>query len=353
LDNNRKTSLLDYKHPDIEVHPFNTKGFETELSPYFGNEKHGYQPAVNTGIAAHSSIYPEQRILLSHFLCHMLYPEKLIDDFLLSALNEDVGEGDHTTLATIPAYAIGRARLLIKDHGILAGVEIAKRVFHLVDPSLIVEILLTDGRAVGPGDVAFVVSGSARSITTGERLSLNIMQRMSGIASKTNRVQQLLAGTKCKVLDTRKTTPGFRHFEKLAVKIGGGENHRFGLYDMILVKDNHIDYAGGVVPALQQVKKYLDDTRINLKVEVEARSLEEVKMILREEIAFRILLDNFLLPDLKQAVHYIDGRTQTEASGGITEENVRDYALCGVDFISMGALTHSAQSLDMSLKAVK
>lgn len=274
-----------------------------------------------------------------------------LDNFIHLALSEDIGDGDHTTLSTIPADTTGKAKLLVKENGILAGVDIAKRVFELVDANLKIELLLTDASKIQYGDIAFYVTGSSRSITTAERLVLNIMQRMSGIATQTNRIQSLIDDTSCKLLDTRKTTPGFRYFEKLAVKIGGGENHRFGLYDMILVKDNHVDFCGGVMPALDAVKKYLLSTGRELKVEVEARSLSEVKEILDSKIAFRILLDNFAPEKIREAVDFINGRVQTEASGGINEENVREYALCGVDFISMGALTHQIQSLDLSLKA--
>ncbi len=274
-----------------------------------------------------------------------------LDDFIQRALAEDIGDGDHTTLSTIPADATGKAKLLVKEDGILAGVEIAYRVLHLVDPSLIIEKNIADGNTIQYGDIAFYVSGSSRSITIAERLLLNIMQRMSGIATKTNRIQSLISDTKCKLLDTRKTTPGFRYFEKLAVKIGGGVNHRFGLYDMILVKDNHVDFCGGIQPALIHVKKYLAETGRQLKVEVEARNLDEVKAILEEKIAFRILLDNFSPERLREAVDFIGNQVQTEASGGINESNVHEYAKCGVDFISMGALTHQVQSLDLSLKA--
>ncbi len=274
-----------------------------------------------------------------------------LDDFILHALAEDIGDGDHTTLSTIPADASGKAKLLVKENGILAGVDIAYRVLQLVDPSLHIEKHMADGQPIQFGDIAFYVSGSSRSITIAERLLLNIMQRMSGIATKTNRIQSLISDTKCKLLDTRKTTPGFRYFEKLAVKIGGGVNHRFGLYDMILVKDNHVDFCGGIHPALEHVKKYLDETGRQLKVEVEARNLDEVKAILDEKIAFRILLDNFSPERLREAVAFIGDQVQTEASGGINESNVQEYAKCGVDFISMGALTHQVQSLDLSLKA--
>ncbi len=274
-----------------------------------------------------------------------------LDAFLRMALAEDVGDGDHTTLSTIAEDAMGKAKLLVKDHGILAGVDIASRVFRLVDVDLMMEKLMEDGSHIQPGDVAFTVGGRSRSITTAERLVLNIMQRMSGIATKTHRIQSLINDTGCKLLDTRKTTPGFRYFEKLAVKIGGGVNHRIGLYDMILVKDNHIDYCGGVKPALDSVKHYLKSTGKALRVEVEARNLDEVDDILESGLAFRILLDNFAPKELKQAVEHIAGRVETEASGGIHEGNVRDYALCGVNYISMGALTHQIQSLDLSLKA--
>ncbi len=275
-----------------------------------------------------------------------------LDTFLKYAIAEDVGDGDHTSLSTIPADVTGRAKLLVKDNGIIAGIEIAKRVFELIDEQLKFEQILNDGDQVKHGDIAFYVEGSSRSIVTAERLALNIMQRMSGIATQTQKITQMMAGTSCKLLDTRKTTPGFRHFEKLAVKLGGGVNHRIGLYDMILVKDNHIDYAGGVHQALHKIKDYMQQTGKDLKIEVEARSIDDVKLILEEGIAFRILLDNFKPEDLKTAVVLINGRVQTEASGGITEANVREYAETGVDYISMGALTHQIKSLDLSLKAV-
>jgi nicotinate-nucleotide pyrophosphorylase (carboxylating) len=285
----------------------------------------------------------------------MLTPESVhfdLDDFLRRAIEEDLGDGDHTTLSTIPATAQGKARLLVKEKGILAGTEMAQKVFALVDSSLKFEPVLSDGTSIEPGMVAFYLEGSAQSITTGERLALNIMQRMSGIATKTNRIQSLISDTKCKLLDTRKTTPGFRYFEKLAVAIGGGVNHRYGLFDMILVKDNHVDYAGGMAPALSMVSDYLKKTGKNLKVEVEARNMDEVEAVLQSGIAFRILLDNFSPDRIREAVNHIQGRVQTEASGGIVEANIRDYALAGVDYISMGALTHQIQSLDLSLKAV-
>jgi nicotinate-nucleotide pyrophosphorylase (carboxylating) len=275
-----------------------------------------------------------------------------VDDFIRRALAEDVGDGDHTTLSTIPASARGKARLLVKQNGVLAGVEIARKVFAQVDSSLSFTGLLDDGTVIKSGDVAFYIEGPSRSITIGERLALNFMQRMSGIATKTHRIQSLIADTKCKLLDTRKTTPGFRYFEKEAVRIGGGVNHRFGLYDMILVKDNHVDFAGGVSQALSQVKSYLEATGKNLRVEVEARNMQEVKQIVESGIAFRVLLDNMTPEQIGEAVQWIDGRVETEASGGITEVNIRDYALAGVDYVSMGALTHQIHSLDLSLKAM-
>ncbi|MEZ4799799.1 MAG: carboxylating nicotinate-nucleotide diphosphorylase [Flavobacteriales bacterium] len=275
-----------------------------------------------------------------------------LDEFLKYAIAEDVGDGDHTSLSTIPSDAKGRARLLVKDQGIIAGIDIAKRVFELIDSEIKFEQVLNDGDQVKFGDVAFYVEGRSQSIVTAERLALNIMQRMSGIATQTHKMVQLMEGTKCKLLDTRKTTPGFRYFEKLAVKLGGGVNHRIGLYDMILVKDNHIDYAGGVHEALHLIKNYLKEKNKDLKIEVEARSLEDVKLILKEKIAFRILLDNFTPEQIKEAVDFINGEVETEASGGINETNLRAYAEAGVDYISMGALTHQIKSLDLSLKAV-
>ncbi len=276
-----------------------------------------------------------------------------LDQFLKYAIAEDVGDGDHTSLSTIPASATGKARLLVKDNGIVAGIDIAKRVFELIDTNLKFEEILQDGAKVQHGDVAFFVSGKSQSIVTAERLALNIMQRMSGIATQTAKITSMISHTKCKLLDTRKTTPGFRYFEKRAVVLGGGVNHRIGLYDMILVKDNHIDYAGGVNEALSKIKEYLEVNNKDLQVEVEARSLEDVKLILENGLAFRILLDNFSVEQMKEAVACINGRVQTEASGGIHEGNVVAYAETGVDYISMGALTHQIKSLDLSLKAVK
>ncbi len=271
--------------------------------------------------------------------------------FIQSALKEDIGDGDHTSLATIPADKNGNARLLIKEEGMLAGVEVALEVFKAVDPELKVSIHLQDGALVKPGDIAFNVSGSARSILAAERLVLNTMQRMSGIATQTHRVVKLLEGTKTKVLDTRKTTPGMRYLEKMAVKIGGGVNHRFGLYDMILIKDNHVDYAGGIVAAIQSARKYLAEQQLQIPVEIEVRSLEELQAVIDFGQIDRILLDNFDFERLSAAIALVNGKYITEASGGITLDNVRKYAECGVDFVSMGALTHSVKSLDMSLKA--
>lgn len=273
------------------------------------------------------------------------------DDVIRNALAEDLGDGDHTTLATIPAEATGKARLLVKQAGIIAGIDVARRVFEQVDAQLVFTQVLNDGDTIAPGDIAFYLEGSSRSITIGERLALNFMQRMSGIATKTHRIQSLIADTKCKLLDTRKTTPGFRFFEKEAVRMGGGVNHRFGLYDMILVKDNHIDFAGGVEQALSYVQTYLNETGKTLKVEVEARTMDEVKAIVASGFVFRVLLDNMTPAQIATAVEFIAGRIETEASGGITEKNIRDYALAGVDYVSMGALTHQIESLDLSLKA--
>jgi nicotinate-nucleotide pyrophosphorylase (carboxylating) len=281
------------------------------------------------------------------------YPPFNVEEFLKSALAEDVGSGDHTSLACIPRDAQGQARLLVKDDGVLAGMEYAPIIFSLVDPGLHFEGKIQDGAEVKKGDVAFLVSGSSISITTAERLTLNLMQRMSGIATKTHQVSQLISHTKTRLLDTRKTSPGLRYFEKKAVLIGGGLNHRYGLYDMILIKDNHVDYAGGVSNALNNVKSYLQKSGLELKVEVEARNLDEVREILKDGFAFRILLDNFTPALIAEAVNIINGQMETEASGGITEENIVPYAEAGVDYISMGALTHSVKSLDLSLKAIR
>jgi len=277
--------------------------------------------------------------------------KKLITPFIKNALAEDVGDGDHTSLSTIPSGTQGKAKLLIKEHGILAGVELALEIFNEVDSSLKVEVLIGDGAEVQVGDIALTVSGSTHSILIAERLVLNCMQRMSGIATKTKHIVTLLSNTKTKLLDTRKTTPGLRYLEKWAVRIGGGVNHRIGLYDMILIKDNHVDYAGGINNAIKAAKQYLLDNHKSLQIEIEVRNIEELKQVIDAGGADRIMLDNFSFTDLKNAVALIDGRFITEASGGITEENVAEYAACGVDYISMGALTHSVKSLDMSLKA--
>ena len=283
----------------------------------------------------------------------MQLDQSIIQPFIVQSLKEDVGDGDHTSLSTIPVGKQGEAQLIVKDEGVLAGISVALAIFKVVDPELKVEVLLEDGTEVRNGDIALYVTGSVHSILVAERLVLNTMQRMSGIASTTNRVVKLLSETGTKVLDTRKTTPGMRYLEKLAVKIGGGVNHRFGLYDMVLIKDNHVDYAGGIEKAILASHKYLEEKKIEIPIEIEVRNLTEVKEVLAVGGVNRILLDNFNLDHLKEAVKLIDGRFKTEASGGIIEENVIDYAHCGVDFISMGALTHSFKSLDMSLKALK
>ncbi len=275
--------------------------------------------------------------------------DQLIDDLLTLAFAEDVGDGDHTTLSTIPAEAMGRQHLLVKEEGILAGVEIAKKVFAKFDPSLKITVYINDGAHVKPGDIAFVVEGSVRSLLQTERVMLNIMQRMSGIATMTARYQERLAGLKTKVLDTRKTTPGMRMLEKMAVKIGGGENHRIGLFDMILIKDNHVDFAGGIPQAVASAKKYLAEKGKDLKIEVEVRNTEEILQALEAGVD-RIMLDNFTPERTREAVKLIDGRAEVESSGGITLDTLRDYGECGVDFISVGALTHSVKGLDMSFK---
>ena len=277
--------------------------------------------------------------------------KEIIDPFIINALKEDLGDGDHTSLATITTGTKGKAKLLVKDEGILAGVELAGDIFHIVDPSLALNILLHDGAKIKPGDVAFEVEGDARSILTAERLVLNCMQRMSGIATKTHQITEILKGTHTKVLDTRKTTPGMRYLEKWAVRIGGGVNHRFGLYDMMLIKDNHVDYSGGIKKAIEKAHDYLKKQNKNLAIEIEVRNLDELQQVLQTGGVDRILLDNFNLSDLKNAVNIIGGRFITEASGGITTDNIREYAACGVNYISIGALTHSVKSLDLSLKA--
>ena len=277
--------------------------------------------------------------------------KQIIDLFIKNAVAEDLGDGDHTSLSTIPANAQGKAKLIIKEDGIVAGVELALQIFEYIDPNLLVKTFLVDGAAVKYGDIVLTVKGSTHSILLAERLVLNCMQRMSGIATKTHSVVQLLSNYHTKLLDTRKTTPGLRLLEKWAVRIGGGVNHRIGLYDMILIKDNHVDYAGGIANAINASNNYLKEHHKDLQIEIEVRNLSELSTALNTGNVNRIMLDNFAIPDLKEAVALIDGRFITEASGGITEENIVEYAACGVDYISMGALTHSVKSLDMSLKA--
>lgn len=276
--------------------------------------------------------------------------DELIDDLLTLAFAEDVGDGDHTTLSTIPADAMGRQRLIIKEPGILAGVEIARKVFDKFDPSLKMTVYIEDGTPVKPGDIAFIVEGKVRSLLQTERIMLNIMQRMSGIATTTHKYQERLAGLKTKVLDTRKTTPGMRLLEKEAVKIGGGANHRIGLFDMILIKDNHVDFAGGIPQAVSAAKKYLKETGRDLKIELEVRNTDEIMQALEAGVD-RIMLDNFTPERTAEAVKLINGRTEIESSGGITLDTLRAYGETGVDYISVGALTHSVKGLDMSFKA--
>ena len=278
--------------------------------------------------------------------------EKDLKKFINNSLKEDVGDGDHTSLASIPAKAINKAHLLVKDKGIIAGIELAQLIFKEVDSSLEIEQFLQDGDTVEFGDIAFIVKGNSISILTGERLALNCMQHMSAIATKTAYLNSLITGTNCKLLDTRKTTPLNRTIEKWAVKIGGGVNHRFGLYDMIMIKDNHIDFAGGISNAIRKTKQYLKDNNKNLEIIVEARGLTEVNEILAEGGIKRILLDNFDYKTTKEAVSIIGNQCQSESSGGITEETIAEYAKCGVDFISVGALTHSVLNFDLSLKSI-
>lgn len=266
---------------------------------------------------------------------------------------EDIGDGDHTTLSSIPADAMGTSRLIIKEEGVIAGVDVAKEIFHAFDPELKMEIYIQDGAEVKPGDVAFEVTGKIQSLLQTERLMLNIMQRMSGVATTTRRYAKALEGTNTHVLDTRKTTPGLRLLEKEAVKIGGGMNHRIGLFDMILLKDNHVDFAGGIAKAIDRAHAYLKEKGKNLKIEIEVRNFDELNQVLEHGGVNRIMLDNFTPENTKKAVEMIAGRYETESSGGITFDTLRTYAECGVDFISVGALTHSVKSLDMSFKAVK
>jgi nicotinate-nucleotide pyrophosphorylase (carboxylating) len=281
------------------------------------------------------------------------------EEIIRQALAEDLGSGDHTSLSTIPVEATGKSKLIIKEQGILAGVDIARQVFQLLDPGLQFEIQIKDGSAIKPGDIAFYVSGSSRSILSGERLALNFMQRMSGIATATAQYVKLVAGTGVRILDTRKTTPLLRELEKTAVRLGGGENHRMGLFDMIMIKDNHVDFAGGISKAIEAVNSYLSKLKPEelemknekLRIEIEVRNFRELEDVLSIGRIDRIMLDNFMAPDLAKAVKMIGGRFETEASGGININNIREYAETGVDFISVGALTHHIKSLDMSLKA--
>ncbi|MCK5440329.1 MAG: carboxylating nicotinate-nucleotide diphosphorylase [Maribacter sp.] len=275
-----------------------------------------------------------------------------IDLIITNAIREDVGDGDHSSLACIPKTAMGKAKLLVKDEGVIAGIEFAKLVFAHVDNQVQIETLINDGSVVKYGDIAFYVSGSSQSILKAERLVLNAMQRMSAIATKTNAFTKFLEGTNTKILDTRKTTPGVRALEKWAVRIGGGENHRFALYDMIMLKDNHVDFAGGITNAIKKTQQYLRDTDKDLKIIVEARNLVEIEEILRNDGVYRILIDNFNYEDTKKAVAMIGDQCLTESSGGINENTIRKYAECGVDYISSGALTHSVYNMDLSLKAV-
>ena len=278
--------------------------------------------------------------------------EKEIELIIKNAIREDVGDGDHSSLACIPSDAIGKAKLLVKDKGILAGVKFAERVFSYIDKDLKLDLQMKDGERIKRGDVVFHVEGSSQSILKAERLVLNGMQRMSAIATKTAEFVQKLEGTKTKILDTRKTTPGIRALEKWAVKIGGGENHRFALYDMVMLKDNHIDFAGGITKAIDKTRAYLHRNNLDLKIIVEARNMNEIKEILKSDGVYRILIDNFNYDDTRKAVELINGKCLTESSGGITLETAKSYADCGVDFISSGALTHSVYNLDLSLKAV-
>ncbi|WP_442590436.1 carboxylating nicotinate-nucleotide diphosphorylase [Pedobacter sp. AW31-3R] len=278
--------------------------------------------------------------------------KELIGQFIKNAIAEDLGDGDHTSLSTIPAGTQGKAKLLVKESGTLAGVELAIEIFQQVDAALQTEVFINDGAEVAYGDVAFTVTGSSHSILLAERLVLNCMQRMSGIATVTHRIVQLLSPYTTQLLDTRKTTPGLRYLEKWAVRIGGGVNHRIGLYDMILIKDNHVDYAGGITNAIVAANNYLAEQHKNLQIEIEVRNLDELHQVLAKGSVDRIMLDNFSFDDLKKAVQLIDHQYITEASGGIVEGNITEYAKCGVDYISMGALTHSVKSLDMSLKAI-
>ncbi len=279
--------------------------------------------------------------------------DQAIHDFIQLALAEDLGEGDHSTLGAVPASKNSKARLLVKDEGLIAGLTVAEKIFHEVDPSLKITLYKKEGDIIHKGEVAFIVEGSARSILSAERLVLNCMQRMSGIATYTHRLCKLIEGTNAQLMDTRKTTPNFRLMEKWAVAIGGGKNHRYALYDMVMLKDNHIDLAGGIRPAIENIKKYLKEQNKNLKIEVETRTLKEVEEVIAIGGIDVIMLDNMSIGDMRQAVKLIGGKFKTEASGGITEASLRSVAECGVDYISVGALTHSVKSLDLSLKVEK
>ncbi len=283
----------------------------------------------------------------------MLKVEELVDRLIDLSFAEDIGDGDHTTLCCIPEDAMGKSKLLIKEDGILAGVEIAKEVFNRFDPTMQVEVLIGDGTMVKKGDVAMIVTGKVRSLLQTERLMLNIMQRMSGIATMTSKYVERLKGTHTRVLDTRKTTPGMRMLEKQAVKIGGGCNHRIGLFDMILLKDNHVDFSGGIANAINRCHEYLKQKGLDLKIEIEVRNFDELKQAMDCGGIDRIMLDNFSVADTKKAVEIVGGKYETESSGGITFDTLRDYAECGVDYISVGALTHSVKGLDMSFKAAE
>ncbi len=278
--------------------------------------------------------------------------DELVDDLLDLAFAEDIGDGDHTTLSTIPADEMGKSRLIIKEPGVLAGVEMAEKVLHKVDPSIKMEVFIKDGSEVKPGDIAFIAEGPVRSLLTAERTMLNIMQRMSGVATMTATYQSELKGLHTKVLDTRKTTPGMRILEKDAVAMGGGKNHRIGLFDMILIKDNHIDFAGGIEKAIDRAHQYCKDNGKDLKIEVEVRSLDDIRRVLEHGGVDRIMFDNFTPELTQEAVKMVNGAVETESSGGITLKNLRQYGEAGVDFISVGALTHSVKSLDMSFKAM-
>jgi nicotinate-nucleotide pyrophosphorylase (carboxylating) len=283
-----------------------------------------------------------------------MYTVDELNDLLIDlSFSEDIGDGDHTTLCCVPEDAMGQSQLLIKEEGILAGIRIAKEVFHRFDPTMEVEVFIEDGTRVKPGDVAMIVTGKVRSLLQTERPMLNIMQRMSGIATMTAKSVEKLEGTGTRVLDTRKTTPGMRMLEKEAVKIGGGTNHRIGLFDMILLKDNHVDFCGGIKNALDRCAQYQKEKGLNLKVEIEVRTFDEIEQVMQHGGADRIMLDNFSVENTKKAVELINHKFEVESSGGITFDTLRDYAECGVDFISVGALTHSVMGLDMSFKAVK